>query len=343
MKYKPKKRRGIKLNRDQIKLFRILVLPLIVIILIIIILIADRRKETQAVAEAEAESETELPTETLAPWENEERLPEEPGDEPDETESSEPETETETVYQEEFETEDFLRDSVPEILDLMKTYLNARATADAQAMNQVYGIGEVSSWELEERRGRMLNYSKYVQEFENVATYVKEGPGENCWLVYTVADINFYSAKTRAPMSLWCYVTRNGDGSYVIVDNSQFTQQQLRFVEEANHSAEVRKLAASVSARLLEALQSDENLKAVYGVLHADSPVWEKINETQPEISIVGSSQSESQSVTIEDTAGTEEGSAGDDGEIRGGETVPDGGEAGSGTVTESSAEGGTG
>ena len=39
----------------------------------------------------------------------------------------------------------------------------------------------------------------------------------------------------------------------------------------------------------------------------------------------------------------TEEGSDGDDGETRGGETVPDGGEAGSGAVTESSAEGGTG
>lgn len=289
MMYKPKKSGKTKLSKEQKKLLQILVFPFTVIVLIIIILIADHSREGQHEESIpETESVQEYPTETMNLWDSGERLPEEPGDEPDETEPQETESEEEPVEQDPFATEDFQRDGVPEILELMNAYLQARAMADAEAMNRAYGIGNVSAGELEEQRSRMSNYSKYVQDFENVATYVMEGPEEDTWLVYTVADINFYSAKTRAPMSLWCYVRKDGEGNYILINNSQFTEEQLQFAEVANHSQEVRRLAADVSARLTEALNSDERLRAIYGVLQAGSPVWEGTRETEPEVAILG-------------------------------------------------------
>ena len=290
MIYKPKKNQRGRLGKEQKKMLHILVFPFIVVILTVVILIADHGKEGQGESEAftETESVPESPTETMGLWDSGERLPEEPGDEPDETEPPEAESEEEPQVQDPFATEDFQRDPVPEILELMNQYLQARAMADAEAMNQVYGIGEVPAKELEEQKKRMSNYSKYVQDFENVATYVMEGPEENTWLVYTAADINFYSAKTRAPLSLWCFVQKDGEGRYTIMDSRQYTQEQMWFAEVANHSQEVRRLAADINARLTEALASDERLKAVYGVLQAGSPVWEGTAETEPEVEILG-------------------------------------------------------
>lgn len=283
---------GRRTKQEQRTFLQMMAVPVIVILLIIIIRIAERPEKepkepaalpTVAVMETGMTVAGEIP-------EPEERLPEEPGDEPDTTEPTETEEETEAEEQDAFATDRFRRNGVPELLTLMETYFQAREVADAQTMNQLYGIGEVTDQELEEQSARMRNNSKYVQDFENVVTYVMEGESANSWLVYAVADINFYSAKTRVPMILWCYVIQDSEGNYIIKDNRQFSSAELQFIDAANHSEEVRRLAADVNRRLREALSSDEKLNRVYGVLRDGSPVWEGTEETEPEVVIGGDS-----------------------------------------------------
>ena len=287
----PKRR---KLNQDQRRFLQVMMIPLVVVILIIVILVAEHMQaepeETQAPEPPTAA--TMEPGMTVAPvldsgdWE---RLPEEPGDEPDEQQTSEEtETETEAGETDAFETENFRRDGVPEILALMESYFQAREAGDAERMNQIYGVGEVSAQALEEQSTRMRSNSKYVQGFENIATYVMEGADDHSWLVYTVADINFYFSKTRAPMVFCCYVTVDPEGNYRIVDQRDYTQEILQLTDEANHSQEVKRLAADVNRRIKEALNTDENLKNVYGVLQEGSPLWEGTRETEPEVVIGG-------------------------------------------------------
>lgn len=284
---------GRRKKREQKIFLQVMAVPVIVILLIIIIRIAERPEkepEESTVLPTVAVMETGMTVAETLPEPEEERLPEEPGDEPDATEPTEKESEAESEEQDEFSTERFRRNGVPELLTLMETYFQAREAADAQTMNQLYGIGEVTDQELEEQSARMRNNSKYIQDFENIVTYVMEGEKENSWLVYAVADINFYSAKTRAPMILWCYVTKDSQGNYTIKDNRQFSSAELQFIDAANHSEEVRRLAADVNQRLREALSSDEKLNRVYGVLRDGSPVWEGTEETEPEVVIGGDS-----------------------------------------------------
>ncbi|MCI8659053.1 MAG: hypothetical protein HFG54_02240 [Lachnospiraceae bacterium] len=296
--------RGKKISQDQKKMLHVMTLPLIVVILIIIILIAERGEKEEVLPDPPTAATMEPGMTAPAAGALEEmgeRLPEEPGDEPDETQPEETERETEPGEQDAFATERFRRDGEPEVLALMESYFRARELADAEAMNQIYGIGEVSSQALEEQSARMRNNSKYVQGFENIVTYVMDGENANSWLVYAVADINFYSSKTRAPMILWCYVTVDGEGNYHIVDNRQLSPKALQLVNEASRSEEVRKLAADVNRRLKEALNSDENLNHVYGVLRDGSPVWEGTGETEPEVLIVGE---ESEAYATEESTG---------------------------------------
>ena len=228
----------------------------------------------------------------------------------------------------------------------MRNYFKARVWADAQEMNRLYGIEGVSAQELEAQGARMRSNAKYVQDFENVATYVMESTEPDSWLVYAVADINFYTSKTRAPMVMWCYVKKNSDENYVIVNNRDFSAQALQFIDEANHSDEVRKLASDVNRRLREALQSDENLNQVYGVLRDGSPVWDGAKETEPEVSIVGEASGEDQGdgagIILDESPAQTQGDIGVESEgapAEGGGTEPQTEEGGSEPQTEADTE----
>lgn len=126
MKKKSGGRQGLKLNQDQRTFLQIMAIPLIVIILIVVIRIADQPEREQisdettgSLSPTVGELETGVTAAILLDLEQE-RLPEEPGDEPDETLPAETEGETEPESLDAFATERFQRDGVPEILELMR-------------------------------------------------------------------------------------------------------------------------------------------------------------------------------------------------------------------------------
>ena len=267
-------------------LLPVLVIPLVVIVLMIVIVLAEygkkRAEEPPAVTET-AETEEQEP-ETMA----------ETG------ESAETETDTaaeaETEASEEngdpYATENLTHDSVPEVLSLMKKYFTARASGDADTMNEIYGVSGLSFTELEHEKTRLRSNSKYVQEFDNITTYVRDGATADSWLVYALADIKFHSVKTAAPMIMWCYVEKDSEGNYHIIKDENLSEEVLQLIDVSNHSEEVRKLASSVNVKLKEALNSDEDLNSVYGVLRDGSPVYD--NGDEPEVVIGDGETSES-------------------------------------------------
>lgn len=281
-------------------LLPVLVIPLVVIVLMIVIVLADygkkRAEEPPAVTET-AETEEQEP-ETMA----------ETG------ESAETETDTaaeaETEASEEngdpYTTENLTHDSVPEVLSLMKKYFTARASGDADTMNEIYGVSGLSFTEVEHEKTRLRSNSKYVQEFENITTYVRDGVTADSWLVYALADIKFHSVKTAAPMIMWCYVEKDSEGNFHIINDTDLSENVLQFVETSNHSEEVRKLASSVNVKLKEALNSDEDLNSVYGVLRDGSPVYDDGQEPEVVIGEEESSGSGTDSVEAEVSVGEE-------------------------------------
>ena len=281
-------------------LLPVLVIPLVVIVLMIVIVLADygkKRAEEPAAVTETAETQEQEP-ETMA----------ETG------ESAETETDTaaeaETEASEEngdpYTTENLTHDSVPEVLSLMKKYFTARASGDADTMNEIYGVSGLSFTELEHEKTRLRSNSKYVQEFENITTYVRDGVTADSWLVYALADIKFHSVKTAAPMIMWCYVEKDSEGNFHIINDADLSENVLQFVETSNHSEEVRKLASSVNAKLKEALNSDEDLNSVYGVLRDGSPVYDDGQEPEVVIGEEESSGSGTDSVEAEVSVGEE-------------------------------------
>lgn len=313
-------------------LLPVLVIPLVVIVLMIVIVLADygkkRAEEPPAVTET-AETEEQEP-ETMA----------ETG------ESAETETDTaaeaETEASEEtgdpYATENLTHDSVPEVLSLMKKYFTARASGDADTMNEIYGVSGLSFTELEHEKTRLRSNSKYVQEFDNITTYVRDGATADSWLVYALADIKFHSVKTAAPMIMWCYVEKDSEGNYHIIKDENLSEEVLQLIDVSNHSEEVRKLASSVNVKLKEALNSDEDLNSVYGVLRDGSPVYD--NGDEPEVVIGDGETSESGEDGAAASSESSEGSAQETGaetavETTAGSEVSIGAESGDSTAAD--------
>ena len=313
-------------------LLPVLVIPLVVIVLMIVIVLADygkkRAEEPPAVTET-AETEEQEP-ETMA----------ETG------ESAETETDTaaeaETEASEEngdpYATENLTHDSVPEVLSLMKKYFTARASGDADTMNEIYGVSGLSFTELEHEKTRLRSNSKYVQEFDNITTYVRNGATADSWLVYALADIKFHSVKTAAPMIMWCYVEKDSEGNYHIIKDENLSEEVLQLIDVSNHSEEVRKLASSVNVKLKEALNSDEDLNSVYGVLRDGSPVYD--NGDEPEVVIGDGETSESGEDGAAASSESSEGSAQETGaetavETTAGSEVSIGAESGDSTAAD--------
>lgn len=293
MKEKKRVRKRSGADEEQRALLTAAAIPLIVIILMIIIVIADHGRSKEAdnqepsvTVEAETGTESGLQTEAAEP---------------------EGESESESEAVEIPEMEGLQRDRIPEILSLMKRYFAAREDSDAEAMNQIYGRGEQTEAELEAERKRLRSNAKYVQEFENIATYVMDGETADTWLVYTLYDIRFYSVKTAAPMIMWCYVYRDAEGNYLIRSTDAMTEAEIDFADRISHSEEVRRLASGVNVKLKEALTADEELNSIYGVLRDGSPVYGEEPEQRIVVAETTAASEETSSSSKEETKASEE------------------------------------
>lgn len=287
------------------QLLAMAVIPLIVIVLMIVIVIADHMDQEASV---EPEGQTEIASTAPEEGMTGESGPQEgdgAGGDTGETEPTEP---AESLG--EYESERFRKDSVPEIVSLMETYFQAREDSDPSALNRLYGKEDGTEAELEEERLRLRSNAKYVLGFDNISTYVTEAEEADTWLVYTLYDIRFHSVETPAPMIMWCFVRKDAAGAYFLISTEELTDSQLDFADVFNHSQEVRRLASSVNVKLKEALQTDEDLNEVYGVLRDGSPVYGEEEETQPVVVVeeTEAAETEPEETEAEEETGAETG-----------------------------------
>lgn len=293
------RRDGQKTDGDK-PLFPVVIIPLVVIILIIVIMVADRGGKGSEAANAEAQQAPQneaVQQDGADPAGSDDGENDGSGEQADlngsvddadgaddadanGADSSDADGGDGASHMSETMAANLQKDGVPELLSLMQTYFQARAAGDAETMNQLYGISGLSVSALEAEKTRMRSNSKYVRSFENIITYVKEGVEPGAWLVYTTCDIQFHSVETAVPMIMWCYVTTDAEGNYLILRPEDLSVEMQRHVDEMNRTEEVRSLASDVNTRLKEALLNDADLNEVYGVLRDGSPVYQQEDET---------------------------------------------------------------
>ena len=270
MRNQKKRRGGPFSGGDWQRYLRFLAVPLIVVILILVIVLADRKPEPAVSAEQ---------TEETAGVSGDGEEPSAETDESEESSSSEDSGETESEGETESQTEEapaestddsgLKRSDIPEITALMEEYCAAKVSCDAEAMYRIYGRTDMTG--VEELRQRMQYRARYVEDIDNVASYILPGMEDNSYIVYVTADIKFRVTDTLAPTIMWCYVRMEDDGTWHIVEN--MTAEEAEYAVKAEQSDGVRQLAEQVDQELEAAIASDTRLASAYGILREGTTV----------------------------------------------------------------------
>lgn len=140
------------------------------------------------------------------------------------------------------------------ILELVKKYYTAVAAKDTATLATI-----VSPW-TDDMQSSILS-NNMIESYDNISTYSKAGPSDGTYVVYAYYDGKIKDISTEAPSLALLYVVTNDSGSLVVGDRNASTEV-ADFISKATAASDVQALKNDVNQKLLEAENSDPDLKA---------------------------------------------------------------------------------
>lgn len=152
-----------------------------------------------------------------------------------------------------------------DINELVDNYFKAYASGDVDTlMKYAYPVTDLEKEYIE-------IYSEYVEDFENITCYTKNGNAEGDYAVSVYTEVKFKDVKTPAP-GLYFFYVRTDDNGDVYIDNtySQYnrTYQELEqdpeitaFIGSYESGSDAADLLSQTQENYNEALEKDGGLK----------------------------------------------------------------------------------
>ncbi len=297
-----------------------MIFPVIMVVLMIIIFIFDKRTkqapETEAVVTSTSVPETTAPVSMV-------------------------------MMLADFDTYGLQEDAVPEAKSLILEYQNAKLHADAAKMLEIYG----KTVEDENLTAGLENDRRLYQRFDDTKTFVTAGVMENSYLVFVTSKIKFHFVDTLAPSLTWTYVQKDDAGKWTLKDPYNLTPEETAFLRKVASSEEVRTMSDQMKKELAAAVISDAQLANIYRTLSGSSVTSSEAvsessgamtpseTESDAQISIIGTSASDTSSEETSASQESETASEGSESASEGSETASEGSESVS-EGSESASEG---
>lgn len=202
-----------------------------------------------------------------------------------------------TLSEEERKLSDYVtygmqKDAIPGIIELVKSYQEAKTKGDAELMYKVFGRSDTDG--LEDMQTKLKEESKVYESYSDTVTYVTRGNESNSYVVFISSNVKFYDIETPAPMLTWAYVVESPKGTYHMVENDKLTEAQKDFVENVSRSEDIIALDGQMRKDLAVAVTSDLQLGTLYSIWVQNAATDESTSES--------SSASESEEETTEET-----------------------------------------
>ncbi|MFV0342819.1 MAG: hypothetical protein ACK5JH_07975 [Anaerocolumna sp.] len=152
------------------------------------------------------------------------------------------------------------KNSNKEINELITKYLNAKLAGTVDEFETL--VNDKTLIDIDDLNRK----TKYIEKYDNLTCYTKEGPEENTYLVYAYHEVKFKSIETLAPAMNEFYVKANEDGSLYIYLGA-IDQETEKYFEEIRESDDVMDLIYTVNNKLDKILEKDTDLASFYGKL----------------------------------------------------------------------------
>lgn len=155
-------------------------------------------------------------------------------------------------------------------------YFAARLAADADELYRLFGRSGDSGKDALVKKLRAQ--ASWIQSYDGITVYVLPGLNEKDKLCIVCYKINFRRTDTPAPGIMYCYLTEQEDGSYVIGEN--LLKDKVQYVNEQLSKPEVTALQEKVDEELRYALNQDSTLSLIY-TSFLNGEIY---NETAPDV-----------------------------------------------------------
>lgn len=146
-----------------------------------------------------------------------------------------------------------LLNEYPEVNSFVESYYKALADGDVDTVCAMQD--EISDTE----KITMEKKADYIEAYENIDCYTKNGLEDNSYFTFVVSDVKFYNLDATAPAMTVYYIYTTEDGSFMIDGNMDDISDVLSEVYE---DPEVTDLFNKVDASYVEAVAADENLNS---------------------------------------------------------------------------------
>lgn len=101
--------------------------------------------------------------------------------------------------------------------------------------------------------------SEYIEDYQNIKCYSKEGLLDNTYVVYVYYEVKFKNIDTLAPSMIREYVCTNEDGA-LYINNGTVDGEIASWLEDVQNSDSAQKLVKGVNDSLTKAAESDQKL-----------------------------------------------------------------------------------
>lgn len=185
-------------------------------------------------------------------------------------------------------------DAYPQINALMEEYYQAATDGDIEKIRTLVDSADEETLIYQQKR------SAYIELYQNLKCYTKNGPTEGSYVVYVYYEVKFKDMDTLVPgVSPYLVYTRE-DGSCYIHEGEVDESVNL-YLEDISTQDDVVDLMNRVQVQFNEAVVEDEDLNNYLAQMREDLKV--EVGEALAEAEAAQSAQNEQQAAAVNTTA----------------------------------------
>ena len=191
--------------------------------------------------------------------------------------------------QPEAEPENNLEENTHASVDrLVEEYCEYIASGDVEGLEQIVDVLT------DEEKEKIQNRASFIENFNNVTCYTKNGPVDDSYIVFVCYDMKLINIETSAPDIICLYVgPKSGEGRRI--HYGDIDESMREYVAELEKDPEVQALYDDVRARYQQAQEQDETLAAFIQRING------QVAENEPQESEEGEQPAEEQQETPEE------------------------------------------
>ena len=132
--------------------------------------------------------------------------------------------------------------TIPEITELIDNYYTAQAEGDVDTIRSL--VSDIEESEVL----RIVETSKYVENYPSLEIYTKAGPVDNTYIVYVCSELKFTDYDDLFPGMKVFYVCVDENGQYYINESEEGSDNELTYIREVTLQDDVVDLNNKVAA-----------------------------------------------------------------------------------------------